>query len=109
MDRFVTRKPSVEASSMSQLAEAATRDQKDRVLLDLLSSNSSGDKNNSANDWTNYSTLAQYTSRSSTSSKTYTLEDVDNITREKTKPKPFKAGNYQLYINQLMTFTVLFT
>ena len=94
MDRFVTRKSTIEASSTSKLAEAATREQKDQVLLDLLSSNSSGDKNNSANDdWTNYSKLAQYTSRSSTSSKTYTLEDVDKITREKTKPKPFKAGN----------------
>ena len=79
MDRFVTRKQSVDSQAVSTLTAATTtREQKDKLLLDLLSSNSSTNKNDG---WNNYN------------SSTYTLEEVDKITREKTKPKPFKAGN----------------
>ena len=53
-------------------------DKRLKLLLDLLSSNSSTNNNDG---WNNYN------------SSTYTLEEVDKITREKTKPKPFKAGN----------------
>lgn len=82
MDRFVTRKQSVDSQAVSTLTAATTtREQKDKLLLDLLSSNSSTNKNDGWDGWNNYN------------SSTYTLEEVDKITREKTKPKPFKAGS----------------
>ena len=82
MDRFVTRKPSAGSALASEFTAATTREQKDKILLDLLSCNNNAtSKSNSSDDWAKYN------------GSSYTLEDVDKITKEKTKPKPFKAGN----------------